>query len=364
MARAWFGAASVLAVLGLVRAAALPVLAQTPAGGNPAPPAGIQTPPNPDAKPAASQPTTGPAERQPILFRVLEVRGDVQHAGLEGNDWKSCAAEDRYPEQTRIRTGVRSAIKFQVGDEQPYTALLVESVGQTILSEAYKTSDTKRVRIGVGYGTIRAGVAEGGLKSDFTVDSPVATLSKRGTWNFGLSYERGTDRFEVFLIDYGLVDALNKLTNERRQLAPGQMVTQAMLRWFDQAQMVRNVPVVDVLGQQDVQVAFNRLEQSGLGVLGPGSGQQPLINLSSSMAQQNFADLARTAVPVNPGTGGTVGPIVRPEGFFGTGRGDELLQVIIKAQNPLAQKGLARPGTYLFRRSALEGWLKGYEGRR
>ena len=57
---------------------------------------------------------------------------------------------------------------------------------------------------------VRAGVAEGGLKSDFTIDSPVATLSKRGTWNFALYYERETERFEISLLDRGLVEAIDK----------------------------------------------------------------------------------------------------------------------------------------------------------
>jgi len=52
------------------------------------------------------------------------------------------------------------------------------------------------------------------------VDSPVATLSKRGTWDFGLFYERGTDRFEIFLLDQGLVDAFSKLTGQHRQVLP------------------------------------------------------------------------------------------------------------------------------------------------
>ena len=132
-------------------------------------------------QPETSQPSTQPADRTPITARVLEVQGDVQHAPLDANDWQPCRVDEEYPEQTVILTGVRSSIKLQVGDDDTYTALVIEPVSRTILSEAYQTTDTKRVRVGVGYGRMRAGVAEGGLKSDFTVDSPVATLSKRGS---------------------------------------------------------------------------------------------------------------------------------------------------------------------------------------
>jgi hypothetical protein len=317
------------------------------------------------AQPAeTSQPVTQPAGRTPITARVLEVRGDVKHASLESTDFKLCQVDEEYPEQTVILTGVRSSIKLQVGSDDTYTALVIEPVSRTIISEAYRTADTKRVRIGVGYGKMRAGVAEGGLKSDFTVDCPVATLSKRGTWDFGLFYERDTNRFDIFLLDQGLVDALNKLTGEHRTVLPRELVTQAMRRWADEAQFLKNVPMPDILGQSDIAVAFNELEQSGLRVLNPEGGATVLFDLSSSFAKTSFADLVRTRLPpttiVRPQG---IREHVRPEGFFGTGRGDELVPLVVEANSPLAQKGIARPGTYTFRRSALEGWLERHGGR-
>lgn len=343
-----------LAVLFLVLSAGL-AAAQTPPAGQSA-----------AAPPAPA--TSGPADRRPVLAKVIEVRGDVQHAAIGSNDWSPCRLNEEYGEQTKIRTGLRSSIKFQIGQEPPYTALIVESVGLISLSELYKTEQTKRVRIGVGHGKIRAGVAEGGLKSEFTVDSPVATLSKRGTWNFGMAYERGTDRFEVFLLDSGLVDALHRLSGKSMELLPGQAVTEAMRAWLDEVQVRENVAVADLFGQEHMQVAFNTLDNSGLGVLGPGSGRAPLLNLSSGFAQRSFAQtlqtqLAQQGVPLPPGVlpGGSnppaAGPIFRPEGFFGTGRGDELLEVTLDRQNELVRRGLAKPGRFLFRRSAVDGWL-------
>jgi hypothetical protein len=309
-----------------------------------------------ETAPATTQPATAPTERTPITARVLEVRGDVKHAPLDSSDWQPCRADEEYPEQTVILTGVRSSIKLRIGSDDTHTVVVIESASKTIISEAYRTPTTKRVRIGVGYGRIRAGVAEGGLRSDFTVDSPVATLSKRGTWDFGLFYERGTDRFEIFLLDQGLVEAFNKATRTRRELLPGEAVTHTMRRWADEVQFRRNVPIPDLLGQGDVEVAFNNLEQSGLRVLSPEGGQTVLVDLSSAFAQNQFAALARrsltAALPAAPS------PRLRPEGFFGTGRGDELISVIIEKGSPLAERGFARPGTYNFRRSALEGWLE------
>jgi hypothetical protein len=218
---------------------------------------------------------------------------------------------------------------------------------------------------------MRAGVAEGGLKSDFTVDSPVATLSKRGTWNFGLFYERSTDRFEVFLLDQGLVDAFSKVTGQHRAVLPREVVAQTMRRWMDESQLRRNVAIVDLLGQGDVTIAFNTLSQSGLRVLDPEGGQAVLVDLASNVSRDQFAALVRrslpgsTVRPVTPTPTPTPqpGPITRPEGFFGTGRGDALIPVLIEANSPLAKQGQTRPGTYMFRRSALENWLQQHGGK-
>lgn len=305
-------------------------------------------------EPPATQPTTQPAVPQgatAITARVLEVRGDCRHAPADSTDWQPCQVDDEYPQNTVILTGVRSSVKLQIGTDDTYTALIIEPASKTLIAEAFTTPDTKRVNIGVGYGRIRAGVAEGGLKSDFTVESPVATLSKRGTWDFGLFYERGTDRFEIFLLESGLLEALNKLTGEQRRVLPTEIITQVMRRWLDESQIRRNVPVPDIFGYGDLDIVFNRLQTDGLRIIGPEGGTHVFIDLSSSWSQASFANLARQFLP--PQTG----PRLRPEGVFGTGRGEQLIPLILSSDSDLVQRGVARPGTYTFRRSVLENWL-------
>lgn len=310
-----------------------------------------------DTRPA--QAATQPAAGEPIYARVIEVHGDVKHAPLDSAQWQPCRLDDRYPPQTKLLTGIRSSVKLQIGEEEPYTVLVVDSIGLTILSEAARTADTKRVRIGVGYGRVRAGVAEGGLESDFTVDSPVATLSKRGTWGFSLFYERATDSFQIALADRGLVEALNRLTSQRRQLNPGEYITEAMRAWMDEVKF-QDVPIPDILGQGDIEIAYNRIDQDGLGVTDPGRGRSLLINLSNASARADFAQLLSRSLPPPPAVlpPPVQGPVLRPEGFFGTGRGDELIPLLIDANSALAQRGFARPGRYLLRRSAAENWLR------
>lgn len=314
----------------------------------------------PPASRPASQPTE--AQRQPIQATALEVVGDVKHRAARSEPWTACKTEDVYSEGTEILTGVRSAIKLRIGEEEPYTCLMIESVGLTILSEAAIVPGVKRVRVGVGYGRVRAGVAEGGLQSDFTIESPAATLSKRGTWNFSLYYERGTGHFEIGLLDRGLVEALNRITGERRQIKPLEFVDSTMRRWLDQSELVTNVPVPDILGQGEIQFAFNRIMSDGLGVTAPGQGRGLLIDLTNDGAIGVFRDRLRTALnspppvltlPLPP-----LNPRLRPEGFFGTGRGDDLVQVLISDADLLKQKGLGHPGRYLIRRAAAEAWLR------
>lgn len=305
----------------------------------------------------ASQPTSATTERKPITAKVIELQGDVRSAAIDSTEWKPVKVGDELPEQTKVLTGVRSSVKFQIGDEEPYTCLLIDSVGKTIISEAAVEGDSKNVRIGVNYGRIKGGVAEGGLKSDFTVDSPVATLSKRGTWGFSLFYERDTNAFEISLDDRGLVGALNKLRNESRTLRPGERITEAMRLWLEEAQF-KNTPVGDVLGQSDITVAFNRIDNDGVGVLSAGSGRELLINLTSPGVRGDFANLLEQALQTTTLQGAIGGRgIARREGFFGTGRGDDLVQVLIDSSNPLTQHG-TRPGRYNFRRDAAESWLK------
>lgn len=308
--------------------------------------------------------STPPADAEPIYARVIEVSGDVRYAPLDSTDWKPVELDMQLPAETQIRTGLRSAVKFQIGEQAPFTAMVIESVGKIVLSEAYRAPDKKRVRIGVAYGKVRAGVAEGGLQSDFTVDTPVATLSKRGTWDFGVRFER-PNRFQFFLNDHGLIQILNRITGDIRTLTPGQNVTEAMRQWLTQARFARTVPVPDIFGQGEIDMSFNHIRTGGLGITNLGGGESTFVNLSNRSARNAFSSLVTQSLrrgnlplPFNPGTGsGAGGPIRRPEGFFGTGRGDQLVPVVIDATNSLAQRGFAKPGTYRIRRSALEGWL-------
>lgn len=307
-----------------------------------------------------SQPATGKTN---IKAKAIEVNGSVEWTPIGSTEWKPVKLNDEFNEQTIFRTGAKSSLKLQIGEEAPYSCMLIDAVGKSVLSEAWKDSDTKRVRVGVAYGKVRAGVAEGGLKSDFTVDSADATLSKKGTWGFELFYSRD-GQFEIGLTDFGLVEAFSKVSGERRDVLPGQRVTEVMRRWLDQAQF-KNVPVADVLGQSDIEVAFNRLDSEGLGVTGVGSGRAVLVDLSNTNARNQFSQIAQQALQNAP-------PLVIPptqvqtlrsEGFFGTGRGDQLISFIVDSRRDNLKQIFPNGTRFQIRRDVLESWVKTNGGR-
>lgn len=305
---------------------------------------------------AAGQSSSSAPASQPgaLLFKVIELQGDVRHAAPGSRDFQVTKLGDQLGQGVRVLTGVRSAVKFQVGEQEPYTCLMVDAAGLIEISESLLTSDTKKVRVSLAHGRVRAGVAEGGLKSDFTVDCPVATLSKKGTWGFSLFYERDSDVFEIGLTDRGLVEALRVQSGQRRELRPGEYVTQAMRLWLDQSRFDSST-VVDALGQADMLIAFNRVQTDGLGVTRVGDGRVATISLVSDAARNDFRQLLENALQFNPAVNRIAG---RPEGAFGTGRGEELLELLVEPANGLVQRGDGRAGRFLLRRDAAESWLR------
>lgn len=282
------------------------------------------------AQVAETRPANEPVDTQPAIDDVYEavvlsVSGRVSYAlvdeeGVPGA-WQPAQAGDRLPQGTQIRTMLRSRVTLALGDD---TIVLIERATLASIDEFFRTADTKNIRLGLGHGAIRAGVAETTLRSDMVIATPTATLSKRGTMGFRIEYERVTGRFRVSLDRDGLVEAMNLRTGRALTIGPGQYVTEAMMRWIETAKFDRFVPVVDVFGMTDAEARFNAMTASGLATVEPGGGAMTNV-LTGRNADRFFADLARQRR--DPGrlrpTGQLVTPpdgvINRPEGNFGTG---------------------------------------------
>jgi hypothetical protein len=284
------------------------------------------------AAPAGGDAATQPAN-QPMSARVIQLAGKASYApataGGEAGAWKPVKLNDVLPAGSRIRTQVRARVVLAFGDD---TVVVIERATLASIDQFHRSADTKRVKLGLGHGTVRAGVAETTLRSDMTIETPTATLSKRGTMDFGISYEPSTGRFRVYLNREGLIEALNKTTGQSQLVRPGQYVTQTMQAWINTLTHDRWVPVVDTYGLTDAETVFNEINESGMAVVEPGEGAYVYgiggRDLAGALAQSRGPTINFTPLlsPIRPGPG-PIGPIPRPEGNFGTGSGAFSLQL-------------------------------------
>ena len=244
-----------------------------------------QTPPA--SSPALNSPaTTQPAGvDEPFSATAIKVVGNVTRAQA-GPDGKPGAFSpvrvgDTLPAGTLIKTALRSKLMLSFG---PDSVVLIDRVTLASIDAFHRSGDTKKVQLGLGHGLIRAATAETTLRSEMTITSPVATLSKRGTIDFGMRYEAGTGRYVIWLNQEGLVEALDLLRDERRLIQPGQYVTQALLRWIDTMTLARYVPATDNWGFTESEQSWNaRFGTGGAGVVDPTAGSN-LYSFSFSPA--------------------------------------------------------------------------------
>jgi len=226
----------------------LPVLICSPAWAQPA-----------ARPPATTQPTTPAAEPVTALkARVIETAGTVAWAPvgtdvLDAAAWKPVQMHDEFGGGVQIRTGLRSHVTLQFGDD---TVVSVRRATLASIDQFYRTQEAKSVRLGLGYGAIRGGTTEGELRSDLTVESPVATLAKRGTEGWEIFVEPYTGGWRISLARTGLVEALERATGQRRLVHPGEYANARNIAqaWINQALFDRVVRFVsaDMLTQAEV----------------------------------------------------------------------------------------------------------------
>ncbi len=302
---------------------ALPVLAAAFAPPSFLPPVPAQEPTITVSK---SAPTTQPAEPLPadavmMTAVVVKVAGNVRMAPVvdagQPIEWRPVSVGDRLPPGTQVRTSLRSSLLLQFGDS---TIVKIDRATNATVSQFYRTAQQQRVKLDLGYGAVRAGVASGTLESDMTVETPVATLTRRGTWNFGIEYEAVTGRFRIFIEEHGLIEALNQLTNERRSLSSGEYLTYAMIRWIEAFKFDREIFVLDEFGLRGQESLAAHMNGSGRSILLPGGSPVlfgPRATLNAPSGRQAFGPILPVVGPVPPTP--PLGVVDRPEGNFGTG---------------------------------------------
>jgi hypothetical protein len=283
--------------------------------------------PAPASQPAepASQPATAPAEGEEIWAEVIEVKGVVERSTVEtgGADakavqWMPVRLGEKLGGGTQIRTGLRSHVILRFGDA---SVVMIKRSTLASIRQFYREADTETVRLGLGYGAIRGGTSAGPVRSDFVVDSTVATLAKRGTEGWEFWVEAYTGRFRVSLAETGLVEALEKLTGQRRLVRPGEYADHSNIgaMWIKQDIFDRTVHFFTAESVSATDLAFDVNNPEGLSVTGPGLGSQargvsgragetpPPSGPDLSLVRQRLLD----TLLLRPSS------VVRPEGNFG-----------------------------------------------
>lgn len=291
-------------------------------------------PATPTTETAQRTPTTEPASADqagqptPLTAKAIEVVGDVRRAPagtspLKAEAWKPVQEGDELGAGTSIRTGLRSHLTLLFGDN---TVVQVKRFTLASISDFYKTATQETIRLGLGYGAVRGGATEGLLRSDLIIDSTVATLAKRGTEGFEMEVEAHTGRFRISLAEEGLVEALQRHTNQRRLLRPGEYATGLNIAkmWIRQAMFDRTVHLVANESMTAADLDFTVDHARGLGPVDPGAGAglagivRP--GMQSNAAAVGIGPPARRAFVGPRGPDLVVvkrGPVRRPEGNFG-----------------------------------------------
>ncbi len=318
----------------------------------PEPAATNQATPTPAPPIADTKPTNNPPEVQPLPAVVIEVEGSVDWATVgvspvAAEGWTAVKLNDQLKPGSQVRTGLRSHVNLKFGET---TVVSLRSVTFASLDQLYRSANVESVRVGLGYGTVRGGSSEGTVRADVIVDSPVATLAKRGTEGWEIEVEPGTGRFRVSLAEYGLVEAIQKLGQGRfrsKLVRPGQYATNANIAnmWIKQNIFDHNVTFYQPESVTAADAEFTLTNATGYGVLAPGGGST-LAGLSGRVSADFVLNQIGAGFPTGtplPTTAvGRPGTITRPEGNFGTG-------VTFRALVPTGSTGSSAKGAWLQR---------------
>jgi len=120
---------------------------------------------------------------------IREVTGTVELKRGGSADWTAARAGDRIDKATMVSTGFKSFATLAVGN----SILTVRPLTRLSLEELINMDTTENVNISLSTGRVRVEVSPpAGQRTNFTVRSPIATASVRGT-----SFEIDTNTIRV-----------------------------------------------------------------------------------------------------------------------------------------------------------------------
>ncbi len=252
---------------------------------------------------------------------VMEVKGKVLKAPMgtaadTSDGWSAVKKDDRLSAGTLIKTSFRSRVTLKFGDS---TVISVRRVTLASIDDFYRSETEETIRLGLGYGAIRGGSAEGERRTDLVVDSTVATLAKKGTDGWEIVVNPTIDYVKISLSRSGLGEVLASLKKEdvERSVLPSEYVTTetAMLAWVEQDLFDRYVDFFNPIGLTDEEVSFSTRNPGGPGVLVPGStiAAREFAQLDNPVGGIDLIGFTPTLPFIRPPF------VVRSEGDFGIG---------------------------------------------
>lgn len=288
------------------------------------------------AQPAAT-PASAPASRPvgdgELYWEVTEVQPKARIAPLgthavTGTEWRYVKVGDHLSAGQQIHTSWRSTVKLVARPASPPTVILIEGGTLMGVSQLAQLGETSKTRIELLYGAVRAGVAEGQVRSDMEIRCPVATLSKRGTDIFRFEYLNGRFRMSLSEQGRGMLRALqlqygsrgNLLRSRSRFVTAGQFVTQRMAMAIDNVKFNRNINMNDPFGLIGNDQLFTLLNSHGLAFLLPQG--KNLVNMLDSPTQDGGVPGETDGLDAD-GLNQPLGQVIRQgrEGVFGIGQG-------------------------------------------
>jgi hypothetical protein len=108
---------------------------------------------------------------------VREINGKVE-IKMPGEDWKAAAVGQRLEKATLVSTSFKSTVRISLGNSE----ITVHPLTRLSLEELAENAGNETVNLQLQTGRMRANVTPpSGGKTEFTVRSPTATASVRGT---------------------------------------------------------------------------------------------------------------------------------------------------------------------------------------
>lgn len=301
---------------------AVNAMAQAPAGGQP-----VAAPAKATSAPA-SQPQSGEAS---LVYEAIAVQGTVLVAPIgvevmDVNAWHQLKVGESVTRGQQIRTFFRSAVKLVARPADPPTVLMLETASTMTIEDLAIRDGRAVARLGLGQGAIRAGVAEGEIRSDMEISTPQAVLSKKGTDIFRFEYMNGKYNISLSEQGRGLLQAIQLQFSTRgdiigsksRFVTPGQYVTQRMAQAIESMTFDREININDVFGLIGNDRIFTLLNDRGFAFLLPfGSSSTDMF---SAAGNRQLTDGSSNPFTSSLALPPTVGTRTITDGDFGVGQ--------------------------------------------